>query len=211
MSAVFVPHTRPVPHESAATHLRRAVGRDSNPLCRPVDRSRSRLLVAVVPCMVLSVVVATLVALVLLAGMRATERQTALHRHQVTATTVATAVDNPVGTAAQAQAAWAYPQATGRGGVIDVPSGAPVGTRVALWVDDAGSPASRPRPGSELTAAAGIYGLGVLSGLAVLARVGYGARRRVLERRAVRAWEPDWEQVEPVWSGRSRRPGNGER
>ncbi|MDH6574523.1 DUF3592 domain-containing protein [Kitasatospora sp. MAP5-34] len=219
MSAAFVSHSRPGSHGSVAAHLRRAVGREPNPLCRPVDRSRSRLLLSVPLAAALSLALATLVALALLAGMRADARQTAQHRHQVTATTVAAAVDNPVGTTAQAQARWVYPPAGGQTGgqtgghsaVIDVPSGAVAGTPVAIWVDDSGNPAAPPRPDSELQVSAAIYGLGALSGTLVLVRVGYVARRSALDRRAERAWEPAWELVEPVWSGRSRRPENGER
>jgi hypothetical protein len=56
-----------------------------------------------------------------------------------------------------------------------------------------------------------MYGLGAFVGAGAVAWTGYAVRRRVLDRRAERAWEPGWEQVEPLWSGRSRRPENGER
>lgn len=190
--------------------LRRAVGQDHNLLCRPVDGARSRLLVVASLALTLSAALSVLLALALLSGMRAQAHRIALHRHQVIATTLAAASDSPGLTAASARASWEYPQADHRTGVISVASGTAAGTGLPLWVDDSGSPAAPPQPDSQLATTAGMYGLGAFSGAGAVVWTGYVVRRRTLERRAERAWEPDWEQVEPFWSGRVG-PENGER
>lgn len=91
MTAASAPHRHEEAHAPLALQLRRAAGRDGNPLCRPVDRARSRLLVVVALTLVLSVVLGLLVALTVLSSMQVQAHRTALHRHQVTATTSAEA------------------------------------------------------------------------------------------------------------------------
>ncbi|GAA2740754.1 hypothetical protein GCM10010440_09110 [Kitasatospora cinereorecta] len=49
-------------------------------------------------------------------------------------------------------------------------------------------------------------------GLWTVIGIGYAVRCGVLGRRADRAWEPEWEQIEPLWFGRSSRgPEPGDR
>ncbi|MEE1784934.1 hypothetical protein PUR71_18755 [Streptomyces sp. SP17BM10] len=43
----------------------------------------------------------------------------------------------------------------------------------------------------------------------LVAEAGYARRRRTPDRRPERTREPEWEQVEPRWSGRSRRHTEG--
>ncbi|WP_329560523.1 Rv1733c family protein [Kitasatospora sp. NBC_01266] len=191
--------------------LRRAAGRDHNPLCRPADRARSRLGLALAVTLALSVVMGVLLALTLLAGMRAQAHRTALHRHQVTATTLAVASGSSVLTTAPVRASWDYPRGDHRTGVIRLAVGTASGAVVPLSVDDAGNPAAPPQPDSRLATTAGMYGLGAFTAAGTIVWTGYAVGRRMLDRRAEQAWEPDWERVEPLWSGRSRRPENGER
>ncbi|MDH6122668.1 hypothetical protein ABH930_006945 [Kitasatospora sp. GAS204A] len=212
MSSASVSHRHAGAGTPLARQVRRALGRDDSPLCRPVDRSRSRLLIALAAAMVLAVAVGTLVALILLGGMRAQARQLTLHRHQVTAATLSAATDSPARSpwAAQADAAWTYPQSVPHTGVIGVPIGTPRGGQVPLFVDDGGAPAAPPQPDSELATAAALYGIGALSGFGAVSLVGYRVRRHTLDHRAERDWELAWERVEPGWSGRGHRRGTGE-
>ncbi|MGF1429516.1 Rv1733c family protein [Kitasatospora sp. LaBMicrA B282] len=184
--------------------LRRAFGREENPLCRSVDRARSRLLVSLVAGLAAALAVGVLVAMLLLTGMRAHARQIDRHRHEVTATTLSAATDTPQRSlwSAQASADWVYPAAHPRSGTIGVPSGTVQGSRVPLWVDDSGTPAAPAQPDSELATAASLYGIGALSAAGTACWIGYCLRRRALDKRAERSWEPDWERVEPLWSGR---------
>ncbi|MGW6417361.1 Rv1733c family protein [Streptomyces sp. NPDC055055] len=152
------------------------------------------------------------------AGIRA-DRALAAHRHQVQATATARAEEPPLATRqglgpqSVAPAVWEYPDDVRRSGTIPVPPRTPQGRTVPLWVDDQGVPA-RPSGGTAALAPTAVAG-----GVAVTSVVGasgFGvlalARRRT-EGRRLTAWEREWEQVEPVWSGRLRRgsgPGTGD-
>ncbi|MFJ5834117.1 hypothetical protein [Streptomyces sp. NPDC093089] len=139
------------------------------------------------------------------------DRELAAHRHQVRATTTGPAKEPPVAARygstprAVAPAVWEQPDHIRRSGTIHVPPRTPQGRTVTIWVDDTGTPARPPGSaadraltagagGSVATVAAGAIGAGVL----VLVR-------RRTEARRLAAWEQEWEQVEPVWSGRLRR------
>ncbi|MFF0557987.1 hypothetical protein ACH4ZU_24870 [Streptomyces sp. NPDC020472] len=139
------------------------------------------------------------------------DRELAAHRHQVRATTTGPAEEPPVAARygstprAVAPAVWEQPQNVRRSGTVHVPPRTPPGRTVTIWVDDAGTPA-RP-PGSTADRA-----LTSLSGGSVAAAsaggIGAGALllvRRRTEARRLAVWEQEWEQVEPVWSGRLRR------
>jgi hypothetical protein len=81
----------------------------------------------------------------------------------------------------------------------------PAGDTVRLWVDrnDRVVPAPLTRTDAAVlgvTAGIGITGLGA----AVLASLWCGLRR-LLDVRNSMAWDEDWAEVEPVWSGRDHR------
>lgn len=141
-------------------------------------------------------------------------RDLAAHRHQVRATTTARAEDPPVAIRpgakpqSSAPAVWAYPDHVRRSGTVQVPPRTPQGRTLTIWVDDRGRPARPPDSTADLvlTALAGgtaAAGAATASAAGVLALV-----RRRSEGHRLAAWEREWEQVEPVWSGRLRR-GSG--
>ncbi|PYC82658.1 hypothetical protein C7C46_09875 [Streptomyces tateyamensis] len=140
----------------------------------------------------------------------------AQHRHHLTATTLTPATqDNTRGVgdpnSAQAQATWEYPPKVHDTGQVDVPPTTGASATVAIWVDDTGRPVAPPRPGTAIMANAAFAGLGSLAALSTTTLTLYTLRRRTLDRRADRAWEPAWERVEPLWSGRTgHRPGGGD-
>ncbi|MGW4745675.1 Rv1733c family protein [Streptomyces sp. NPDC004290] len=134
----------------------------------------------------------------------------AAHRHRVQATTTGPAREAPAaarfGTKPQAvaPAVWEQPAHVHRSGTVYVPPRTPQGHSVAIWVDDAGIPA-RP-PGSTADRALTSLSGGIAAG-AVVGVTGAGVVllvRRRAEGRRLAAWEREWEQVEPVWSGRPR-------
>ncbi|MEU8677759.1 hypothetical protein [Streptomyces sp. NPDC048560] len=138
------------------------------------------------------------------------DRELTDHRHQVRATTTERAED-PSGAARHgaqprflAPAVWEYPDGVRRSGTIQVPPRTPEGRVMTIWVDGAGSPARVPGSVGERAFAGGAAAAGVVgaSGVAVLALAG-----RRTQARSLAAWEREWEQVEPVWSGRLRRGG----
>lgn len=190
-----------------ARHLRRAAGRDGNPLCRPVDRARSRLLLLTAAALVTVLLVACAVTWQLLHLLRADAREVAGHRHRVTATTLADAsgTGRSLLSPRYAEASWDDP-VHGRGrGRVEVPARTTAGSRVPVWVDDAGVLAGAPRTGKDATVAAVALGLGGAAPVWAVLGAGYLLRRRALDGRAVRSWEPAWLCVEPRWSGRGTR------
>ena len=94
-------------------------------------------------------------------------------------------------------------RAVGRQGGASVTGRLPAGASVPVWVDGAGAIVAAPvRPVDAVTVAA-TEGLGLLI-LGALALVVTWAviRDGIIRFNAVR-WAREWEQVEPVWSGRS--------
>ncbi|MFI9297129.1 Rv1733c family protein [Streptomyces gardneri] len=147
------------------------------------------------------------------AGAKA-DRERAVHSHQVTATTTGPAKDPPVATRfgskpqAVAPAVWEQPEHVRRSGTINVPPQTPQGRALTIWVDDAGAPTRPPgdvadRAFTSLSGGTAVASLVGATGTAVVFLV-----RRRTEGHRLAAWEREWEQVEPVWSGRLRR-GSG--
>ncbi|MEX0172082.1 hypothetical protein [Streptomyces sp. LMG1-1-1.1] len=147
------------------------------------------------------------------------ERSLAAHRHHVQATTTgragepSAAARQGVATSAVAPAVWEYPDHIRRSGSVPVPPRTPQGRTVSIWVDDQGAP-TRPPGGTANLALTALTG-----GTATAAAVGAAGAgvltlvRRRTEGRRLASWEREWEQVEPIWSGRLRRgsgPGSGE-
>ncbi|MFD8208872.1 hypothetical protein ACFV2S_21060 [Streptomyces sp. NPDC059695] len=147
------------------------------------------------------------------AGARA-DRELAVHRHRVQATTTGPAREPPAAARfgmkpqAVAPAVWEQPVHVRRSGSIYVPPRTPQGRAVPIWVDDAGVPARPPGSAADraLTSLSGGFAVGGVIGVTG-AGVVLLVRRRA-EGRRLAAWEREWEQVEPVWSGRPRR-GSG--
>ncbi|WP_420078727.1 hypothetical protein ACN6AT_05575 [Streptomyces sp. JL4002] len=82
------------------------------------------------------------------------------------------------------------------------------GDTVRLWVDDAGQAASAPPGTPDIALNAIGLGTGAAGAVALAAGVALYARQRIVDARSARAWEREWESVEPRWSGRLR-PGQG--
>ncbi|MFC9590545.1 hypothetical protein [Streptomyces sp. NPDC056944] len=183
-------------------------GRGNTPPRRPAGRA------ALIFVLLIAVICGAVAAGSLWSAGSKADRELAAHRHQVTATTTGPAKEPPVVTRfgsepqAVAPAVWEQPEHVRRSGTIDVPLQTPQGRALTIWVDDEGAPARPPGSAADRaltsfsggTAAAGVAGV---TGTAVVFLV-----RRRTEGHRLAAWEREWEQVEPVWSGRLRR-GSG--
>ena len=91
--------------------------------------------------------------------------------------------------------------------VADVPVAAvqPVGDTVRLWVDRNDRVVPAPLTQTDAVVIGATTGIGIIAlGAAVLALLWRGLRR-LLDVRNSLAWEQEWAEVEPVWSGRNRR------
>ncbi|MFI8454612.1 hypothetical protein [Kitasatospora sp. NPDC085464] len=204
MSAAAAMHRQPASRTTLRGHLRRAVGRDHNPLCRPVDRAYSRLVATAALLALTSFVLAAVAALIVHHAETAAAQDAARHQHLVTAVTTgpAESVDPRAGSVReQAQARWTYPAGPGAG-TVPVPEGTPTGTAVPVRLGDAGQPVGAPRSGELIATDAVLAGLGTVFVLGLGTEGGFVLRRRRLDRRAERSWESAWERVEPGWSGR---------
>ncbi|MEU9129519.1 hypothetical protein AB0D08_15665 [Kitasatospora sp. NPDC048540] len=208
----------PIAHTTLRGHLCRAAGRDANPLCRTADRSRSRLLALFLLGLVLSLAAGLALAALAWRGGLHEAAVEAQHRHRTTATTQEAAVPadsggSPADAAAgvPVEATWVSGPTGQVTGWVSVTPGTPAGSTVPVWVGDDGRAVPAPRSGTDIVLSAAVTGVLTTSAVATVAALGCALRYRVLDRRAVAAWEPAWERVEPLWSGRTPgRPGGSE-
>ncbi|MFB6891533.1 hypothetical protein ACFCX4_19755 [Kitasatospora sp. NPDC056327] len=193
----------PAAHPPFGGHVRRAFGRDRNPLCRPVDRARSRLVLAVPVVLAVLLAVCAATAVLVFRAESQAEREAARRRHTVTAVTAGPArTDLRAGSVrAHAEARWTGPEGTGSGR-IEVPPGTAEGTSVPLRLDDRGVPVAAARDTAALLTEAGLAAFAAAVAFGTVAVGAFTLRHRALDRRAVVGWEPGWERVEPVWSRR---------
>lgn len=199
----------PSPWRRLLLHLRLALGADAGPLRRPVDRCMSRSLVVVWLAVVLSVVGAGMAA-VALYGSAATEAGRAADRlHRVPAVVRSEPVQadlsasgSPAG-GYRAQATWTYPAGHTVTNEAPVPVTAGPGSRVQVWVDDAGRAMDGPRSTTDIVATTGFLVLGGWAAVLLACAVTYGVRRSRLQARAEEEWQADWAVVEPTWTGRA--------
>ncbi|WP_224277420.1 hypothetical protein [Streptomyces sp. LS1784] len=204
MSAAVTTHRHIASHTSLRGHVRRATGRDHNPLCRPLDRAYSRLVAGTVLMVLAGFVLAAVAAVLTYRAETQDAQEVARHRHAVTAVTTGPAQsDDPrAGSVREhAPARWTYPVGPGIG-YVPVPDGTVTGTAVPVGLDDAGQPAGAPKSNELVVADTVLVGLGVVLVLGFGTEGWFALRRRRLDRWAERSWECAWEQVEPRWSGR---------
>ncbi|MCZ7417730.1 MULTISPECIES: Rv1733c family protein [unclassified Streptomyces] len=197
------------PRTPLRAHWRRARGRDTGPLCRDLDRARSRAVVGFAAALPLAVVLGSAAGLAILDGESRTAEQEARHRHSVSARTLAEAEprESPYrggGGDATAPAVWRFPQAEEHRGTVVVSSGTDAGSTVPLWVDDTGNPAAAPRSDADVALAAAHAGLAVAGGVSLASLGLLKLRLYALDRRADADWAGEWDVVEPRWSGSGR-------
>ncbi|MEU8517292.1 hypothetical protein AB0C76_37795 [Kitasatospora sp. NPDC048722] len=190
-------------------HLRQALGKDRNPMARPLDSSRSRALVLAVLGIGLAVLGGAGAAAADFAVVRHQASVTAARLHQVQAA-VLTPARRQSGAGSggwryAADAAWSYPAGQRTTGDVPVPGGTAAGTTVGIWVDDTGHSVAPPPGPAAVAAKAACLGLFLLGGLGVLVVASLGIRLDILDRRADLAWQHSWALLEPVWSGRASR------
>ncbi|MCB5163835.1 hypothetical protein LG634_03135 [Streptomyces bambusae] len=141
-------------------------------------------------------------------GSRAAEAM-ARHRHTVLATTVGgtayVAGDRPAAKAfTAARATWEHPPGRVRTETVPVPLGTRTGDTVRVWVDDQGKAAAAPPGKAEAFLKALGAGTAALAGVLLVAGALVRVAFRIAQARTARAWEAEWEAVEPLWSGRLR-------
>ena len=100
-----------------------------------------------------------------------------------------------------------FADTSGNERVTDVPvtGRLPVGGTMRLWVDRDGRVMPAPFTQTDAVVIGTTAGIGIAAlGAAVLTSMWFGLRRLLDARNSV-AWDHEWTQVEPVWSGRDHR------
>ncbi|SFK83802.1 hypothetical protein SAMN05421835_13714 [Amycolatopsis sacchari] len=143
-------------------------------------------------------------------GQLAVSAQQQASRHLTTATLVENA-PTPVpatdgaylsanGGTTGTHARWTLPDGAERVGTVAADPGSPAGTRVPVWLSDAGNPVPAPMTSSDATTTgilAGIFAwLVVALGLTAV----YWSVRLVLDRRRAVHWEREWQYAGERWA-----------
>ncbi|MBZ9599457.1 hypothetical protein K7B06_30870 [Streptomyces erythrochromogenes] len=191
----------------------RTAGVGGNPLRRSADRTRTRLHAAFAVTCLLAVICGISAGRAAWTDAGRAAEMLAVHRHVVTATAVdATSYrtgprpgERPI---VVAPVTWQYPDGRRHADTVPVPAQTRKGDTVRVWVDDRGDAATAPPVTADLAMRA--FGLGtvVFAGIALLAGALVRLGIRFVDARSARAWESEWEDVEPVWTGRPH-PGHG--
>ncbi|MCB5180857.1 Rv1733c family protein [Streptomyces antimicrobicus] len=191
----------------------RTSGRGANPLRRKADRTRTRLRLAFAVACLVAVFCGVAAGRASWTGSSRAAESIARHRHEVSAVTVGEtfylAGARPRGAPADvARATWHYPLDRSHTDTVPVPRGTRAGDTVRVWVDDAGHEASAPPGTADVALDAFGVGAGALTGVLLVSGLLVRGGLRLVDARSSRAWETEWESVEPLWSGRLR-PGHG--
>jgi hypothetical protein len=191
--------------------LARWFGLDRNPLRRGTDRIEVALRLVMVVLLVAAVPAAA-VAVGRWADHQALNRAYAQQAadHLVTAVLLndapATGIPDPY-TSVQTVwvlARWQPPGQPPRTGQVLAVAGARRGSTVRTWISPSGVVTSPPMNHRDI---AGDVSIAVVATLLVswlLLLVSGTFARRALDRRRLRAWEAEWRESEPLWSGRRR-------
>ncbi|MFF6772436.1 hypothetical protein ACFY8W_02620 [Streptomyces sp. NPDC012637] len=182
----------------------------SDPGLTPSGRNRVGH-AALTVVLTIALVCGAVVAVVLWRAAADTDRAVAAHRHQVKATTTGPAKEPPLAARhggkpqTVAPAVWEYPDDIRRSGTVPVPPRTPQGRGVTIWVDDDGTPAQPPGSAADRALVSLAGGIAVAGAAGAAGQGALSLVRRRAEGRVLGAWEREWEQVEPLWSGRLRR------
>ncbi|PWK65191.1 hypothetical protein BCL76_113178 [Streptomyces sp. CG 926] len=188
-------------------------GPEGNPLRRRADRTRTFLRAAYAIACVIAVVFAVAVGRTVWADGSREADTIARHRHAVTATTVGATAYRAGDRQGQrtitvAPATWHYPAHRAHTDAVPVPAQTRKGDDVRLWVDDQGNAATAPLGAADIALEAFAFGTTVLTAILLVSSALVRVGLRIVDARSARAWEAEWADVEPVWTGRLR-PGQG--
>ncbi|HLK77618.1 MAG TPA: hypothetical protein VKU77_28715 [Streptosporangiaceae bacterium] len=123
--------------------------------------------------------------------------------HQVPATLLQAATPwsaTSYGSAASGR--WRAPDGQVRTGDVFAPDGAPAGSTVMVWVNQAGQLTDSPLQHSQVTGRADIARVLAVTALAVVLIIAGWAARWALDRRRLAAWDAEWLARGPRWSPR---------
>jgi hypothetical protein len=178
---------------------------DRNPLRRGVHRVESAILAVLIAgfCVgapLLAYAAVTVTHNTSLSEMRAQQAS----YHQVRATLLDAAVwvnAYPAVSSPQASASWTAPDGRRVTGVVSTTTDAAAGSTLLIWTDSSGNQVTPLQP-SMIGPRETIAATGAVTGLAGLLITAGLLTRWVLSRRAMTAWEADWQATGPRWTSR---------
>lgn len=184
----------------------RRLGLGRNPLRRPVDRFESAVILFAVVAGLLMVPVGAAVG----TSVRKASEQYAAHQRSVLQPVQArTTEDAPAGMSDvpgqvtwRVGIVWQQPGGLVRKGRTDVNLGTKANSEVMIWLDRSGQIATPPRPAGDSAAFGGVAGMTTVMGSWVVLWLLTLAVRRPLEKRRLRDWADEWQQVAPLWNRR---------
>ena len=184
--------------------LARGLRLDRNPLRRGSDRAETAMLGVLLAAFLAGAPFAAHAAgsWTYATSVREAQAQQATLR-QVPATLLQAAAPWNIGEpGAEADARWTAPDGQERTGQIFVSSGAPAGSAVMVWVNQAGQLTDSPLQQSQVTGRADMARALAVAALAAALGIAGLAGRWALDRRRLTAWDAEWQATEPRWSSR---------
>jgi hypothetical protein len=203
MRAWLSSRNRNSPRSTWLGRLLRGRRLDRNPLRRGSDRAESALLGVLLAAFLAGAPFAAHAAgswAYATSVREAQAQQAALH--QVQATLLQPAAFGMGEYGSEANARWKAPDGQVRTGDVFAVTGAPAGSTVMVWVNQAGQLTDPPLEHSQVTGRANLACGLAIAVLAVTLIVAGLAGRWVLNRRRLAAWDTDWLATEPRWSPR---------
>jgi hypothetical protein len=184
--------------------LARGLRLDRNPLRRGSDRAETAMLGVLLAAFLAGAPFAAHAAgsWTYATSIREAQAQQATLRHVPATLLQAAPPWNMSESGSEANARWKAPDGQVRTGQVFVSSGAPAGSTVMVWVNQAGQLTDSPLQQSQVTGRADMArALAVAALAAALSIVGL-AGRWALDRRRLTAWDAEWQATEPRWSSR---------
>ena len=173
---------------------------DRNPLRRWSDRAETAILGVLLAAFLVGTPFVAYAAgswTYATSGREARAQQAALH--QVPATLLEAAQSIGV-YSTEADARWRAPDGRVVTGQVFVPSGAPTGSTIMVWTNQAGQLTASPLNASQVASRADLSEALAVAGFA-LALIGIGGLVHwALDRRRFAAWDADWLATGPRWS-----------
>jgi len=188
------------PGSTRLGRLARGLRLDRNPLRRGSDRAETAMLGVLLAAFLAGAPFAAHAAgsWTYATSIREAQVQQATLR-QVPATLLQAAPSN---ISNEANARWKAPDGQVRTGQIFAPSGAPAGSTVMVWVNQAGQLTDSPLQRSQVTGRADMARALVVAALAAVLGIVGLVGRWALDRRRLTAWDAEWLATEPRWSSR---------
>lgn len=146
---------------------------------------------------------AALTGLAVARGVEGRYEQQRHARHATTAVlTENAAVPVTYGTRQRAQVRWPLPRGATRTGWARVDAGLKTGDRTTIWLDDRGTPVTKPISASTALLEAAGTGTGAGLGICAVALIGCKITTASTNRRRMTRWAAEWAQVGPQWNHR---------